>query len=106
MTGVLFGIPARSSPEAPPLSTALRDTPAGIAPDLIERTAHGGSETTSGMPRELLDVPEDLPKQTPRQVALGQLALGQREDTVPRMRPRRPPVFGIAAAGGSAVLAS
>jgi len=74
MTGVLFGIPARSSPEAPPLSTALRDTPAGIAPDLIERTAHGGSETTSGTPRESLDVPEDLPKQAPRQVALGQLA--------------------------------
>ena len=32
----------------PPLSTALRDIPAGIAPDLIERTAHGGSETRSG----------------------------------------------------------
>ncbi len=71
MTGVLFGIAARSSPEAPPLSAALRDTPAGIAPDLIERTAHGGSETTSGMPRESLDVPEDLPKQAARQVALG-----------------------------------
>jgi len=57
------------------LSAALRDTPAGIAPDLIERTAHGGSETTSGMPRESLDVPEDLPKQAARQVALGQLLL-------------------------------
>jgi len=75
MPGVLFGIAARSSPETPPLSTALRDTPAEIAPDLIERTAHGGSETTSGMPRESLDVPEDLPKQAPRQVALGQLLL-------------------------------
>ena len=60
-------------PEAPPLSAALKDTPAGIAPDLIERTAHGGSETTSGTPRESLDVPEDLPKQAPRQVTLGQL---------------------------------
>jgi len=48
------------------------------------------------MPREALDAPEDLPKQAARQAALGQL-----EAKVPRFRPRHPPVFGIAAAGGS-----
>jgi hypothetical protein len=31
------------------------------------------------MPREPLDVPEDLPKQALRQVALGKLALGKLE---------------------------
>jgi hypothetical protein len=37
------------------------------------------------MPREPLDAPEDLPKQAPRQVALGQL-----EDKVPRMPDEAP----------------
>ena len=94
MTGVLFGIAARSSPEMPPLSTALRDTPAGIARS-SSHSLRGPSARSSRMPRESLDAPEDLPKQA-RQVALGQL-----EDKVSRMRPRRPPIFGIAAAGGS-----
>jgi len=37
------------------------------------------------MPRESLDTPKDLPKQAPRQVALGQL-----EDEAPRMSNEAP----------------
>ena len=40
------------------------------------------------MPRESLDAPEDLPKQAPRQVALGKL-----EREVPRMPDESPPVL-------------
>src|SRR5438132_39707 len=65
------------------LSTALRDTPARIAPP---HSLRGPSARSGRMPREALDAPEDLPKQAARQAAVGQL-----EAKVLRIRPRRPP---------------
>ena len=72
MTGVLFGIAARFSPGMPPLSTALRDTPAGIAPPLVSLPPWAVRSIRSEATWSL-DAPEDLPKQAPRQVTLGQL---------------------------------
>jgi len=66
------------SERLPPATTRLSDTPARVAPLLI---ASGCPACRSGrMPRESLDALEDLPKESPGQVALGQL-----DDEVPRM---------------------
>ena len=54
--------------EATPVTTHLRDTPAGVA------TVCGKSFLSSRMPGEPLDAPEDLPTEAPRQVALDQVA--------------------------------
>jgi hypothetical protein len=74
MTGVLFGVAGRSSPEVPPeyrpQRHSRRDCPAPRLTPL-----RGPAARSDRTPRESLDAPENLPKQATRQVALGQLPL-------------------------------
>jgi len=52
------------------------------------------ASSSGGEPRESLDAPDDLPKQAPRQVTLGQL-----EDEVPRMPDKAPAGPGSSGSG-------